>query len=149
MRQWGNICPLRRAAAQPGAREAISRLRPCGTAATDVRTALLIQFENHTRRNFSMKHWFLGVLAILTLVFTLTFPTAAPAAPPAPKPQPQPAASPAPEPHPEIREAIAALQRAREHMGHAAHDFGGHRADALHATDEAIRQLRICLQYDR
>ena len=96
-----------------------------------------------------MKNWLIGVLAILTLVFTLTFPTAASAAPPAPKPQPGAAASPTPEPHPEIRDAIAALQRAREHLNHAAHDFGGHRADALRASDEAIRQLRICLQYDR
>ncbi len=96
-----------------------------------------------------MKHWFIGSLAIVTLVFTLTFPTVAPAAPPAPRPQPAPAASPAPEPHPEIHEAIAALQRAREHLNHAAHDFGGHRVDALRATDEAIRQLKICLEYDR
>lgn len=96
-----------------------------------------------------MKHWFLAVLAVLILVFALTFPAAAPAAPPAPKPQPGAAASPAPEPHPEIHEAIASLQRARDHLQHAAHDFGGHREDALRATDEAIRQLRICLQYDR
>jgi hypothetical protein len=34
-------------------------------------------------------------------------------------------------------------------MEHAAHDFGGHRADALRATDDAIRQLEICLRYDR
>jgi len=92
-----------------------------------------------------MKKWFVGVLAVFTLMFSLTLPAAAPAAPAPPKP----AASPAPEPHPEIREAIAALQRAKEHMEHAAHDFGGHRVDALHATDEALRQLRICLQYDK
>ncbi len=42
--------------------------------------------------------------------------------------------------HPEIREAIRALERAKEHMQHAAHDFGGHRADALRACDEAIHQ---------
>jgi hypothetical protein len=34
-------------------------------------------------------------------------------------------------------------------MEHAAHDFGGHRADALRSTDDAIRQLEICLRYDR
>jgi hypothetical protein len=33
-------------------------------------------------------------------------------------------------------------------MEHAAHDFGGHRADALRATDEAIHQLELCLKYD-
>jgi len=31
----------------------------------------------------------------------------------------------------------------------AALDFGGHRVEALKATDEAIRQLEICLKYDK
>jgi hypothetical protein len=34
-------------------------------------------------------------------------------------------------------------------MDHAAHDFGGHKVEALRATDEAIRQLEICMQYDK
>jgi methionine aminopeptidase len=59
-----------------------------------------------------------------------------------------PTANPA-EPHPQIREAIAALRRAKEHMEHAAHDFGGHRVEAIRATDEAIRQLEECLRYDK
>ena len=53
------------------------------------------------------------------------------------------------EPHPQIKDALGALRRAKEHMEHAAHDFGGHRVDALKATDEAIRQLEICLKYDK
>jgi O-acetylhomoserine/O-acetylserine sulfhydrylase-like pyridoxal-dependent enzyme len=48
-----------------------------------------------------------------------------------------------------VRAAIRALERARNHMEHAAHDFGGHRKEAMAATDEAIKQLRIALQYDR
>jgi hypothetical protein len=32
---------------------------------------------------------------------------------------------------------------------HAAHDFGGHRVEAIRATDEAIHQLEECLKYDR
>src|SRR6266481_6007870 len=59
-----------------------------------------------------------------------------------------PAAAPA-ERHPEIREALGALRRAKEHMEHAAHDFGGHRVEALRATDEAIRQLDLCLKFDK
>jgi hypothetical protein len=96
-----------------------------------------------------MKHLILSLLATGILILTVAFSTAVFATPPANRPQPSPAATPAPEPHPEIREAIAALRRAREHMGHAAHDFGGHRVEALKATDEAIRQLQICLQYDK
>ena len=53
------------------------------------------------------------------------------------------------EPHPEIRKAIAALERAKYDLQHASHDFGGHRADALAATDKAIEQLKLALQYDK
>lgn len=51
--------------------------------------------------------------------------------------------------HPEIRRAIASLQSARTALQQANHDFGGHRAEALAACDNAIAQLRIALQYDR
>ena len=55
--------------------------------------------------------------------------------------------SPAAGKHPQIEDALAALRNAREHLEHAAHDFGGHRVDAIKAIDEAGRQLRICMQY--
>jgi transcription elongation GreA/GreB family factor len=51
--------------------------------------------------------------------------------------------------HPEIRQAIRALERAKDHLQKAAHDFGGHRAEALEACDNAIRQLKLALQYDK
>jgi len=41
------------------------------------------------------------------------------------------------------------LRRAKEHMEHAAHDFGGHRVEAIEATNQAIKQLEICLKYDK
>ncbi len=74
------------------------------------------------------------LLAAAVVLLALAFPLTTPANPP--------------ERHPEIRQAIASLRRAREHMEHAAHDFGGHRVEAIRATDEAIRQLEICLKYD-
>jgi hypothetical protein len=52
-------------------------------------------------------------------------------------------------PHPEIKRAIVALQRAKNAMQHAAHDFGGHRAAALVECDKAIAQLQLALQYDK
>jgi hypothetical protein len=55
--------------------------------------------------------------------------------------------SPAAGKHPQIEEALRALANAKGHLEHAAHDFGGHRVDAIRAIDEADRQLRICLQY--
>ncbi|HZT59956.1 MAG TPA: hypothetical protein VFA21_15205 [Pyrinomonadaceae bacterium] len=51
--------------------------------------------------------------------------------------------------HPEIRKAINALERARTDLQNAAHDFCGHRAEALEATDNALRQLRLALESDR
>ena len=53
------------------------------------------------------------------------------------------------EPHPEINSAIVALERAKFHLMHAAHDFGGHRVAAIAAIDRALRQLRLALQFDR
>jgi len=49
--------------------------------------------------------------------------------------------------HPRIARAIEALRDARAYMEAAPHDFGGHKADAIRATDEAIRQLNFALAY--
>jgi len=49
--------------------------------------------------------------------------------------------------HPRIATAIAALKDAREYMVAAPHDFGGHKAEAIRATDAAIRQLNLALAY--
>lgn len=50
--------------------------------------------------------------------------------------------------HREIHEAMEALRNAKAHLERAPHDFHGHRADAIHAIDEAQHQLEICMQYD-
>jgi hypothetical protein len=100
---------------------------------------------------------YVSLIAVSTLALALFMSVGTPAAPTtaaagAVRALPsQPAAEPAatPEPHPEIREAIAALRRAKDHMEHAAHDFGGHRVEAIKATDEAIRQLQDCLKFDK
>ena len=97
------------------------------------------------------------LLVLASMVLTFAFIASTPAAPskgnsPAaatPSPSPAPATATPAEPHPEIRAAIAALRKAKEHMEHAAHDFGGHRVDALKATDEAIQQLQLCLKFDK
>jgi hypothetical protein len=98
------------------------------------------------------------VFAALTLALALGFSVVAPAAPNAKPaataasslpavPQPTAAAEPVP-PHPEIRDAIESLRRAKAHMLMAAHDYHGHRDDAIRATDEAIRQLEICMRFE-
>jgi hypothetical protein len=76
-----------------------------------------------------MRNRMMSCLAVLALMLTLSLP------------------SPAFGHHPEIERALAALHDAKDALNHAAHDFGGHRVDALHAIDEAEHQLRICMQY--
>lgn len=104
-----------------------------------------------------MRLKFAGIVVLVALAIVLAYSVSAPAAPsttnaaavPSATAQPNATAANAAEPHPEIREAIAALRRAKGHMEHAAHDFGGHRVEALRATDDAIRQLEECLKFDK
>lgn len=104
-----------------------------------------------------MKTRIVGLLVLASFILAFAFIATAPAAPkkanapatPAASAQPaSPAAAPA-EKHPEIREALGALRRAKEHMEHAAHDFGGHRVEAIEATNRAIEQLELCLKFDK
>ncbi len=53
------------------------------------------------------------------------------------------------EPHPEINAAIRSLEHAKAHLQAAAHDFQGHRTDAIAAIDAALHQLHICMDYDK
>jgi hypothetical protein len=76
-----------------------------------------------------MKKKMMSVFAMVGLMLMLSMP------------------SPAFEGHPEIRAALESLHNAKVHLEQAKHDFHGHRADAIHAIDEATRQLEICLQY--
>jgi len=105
-----------------------------------------------------MKIRIVGVLAAASLILAFVFLVSTHAAPNKANTPATPAASALPatpaaatpaEPHPQIREALAALRRAKEHMEHAAHDFGGHRVEAIEATNKAIEQLEICLKYDK
>lgn len=101
-----------------------------------------------------MKTRIVSLLVLATLILAFTFIAAAPnkasvpATPAASALPATPAAVPA-ERHPEIREALESLRRAKEHMEHAAHDFGGHRVEAIEATDRAMKQLELCLKYDK
>jgi hypothetical protein len=49
--------------------------------------------------------------------------------------------------HPRINKAIISLQDAVEYMKAAPHDFGGHKADAIHASEEALHQLHMAMEY--
>jgi hypothetical protein len=53
------------------------------------------------------------------------------------------------EPHPHIHGAIVELEAARNELKTAAHDFGGHRVEAMRAIDGALKQLRLAQQFDK
>jgi hypothetical protein len=104
-----------------------------------------------------MKTRIVSLLALACLILAFEFIAAAPAAPSKANLPATPAASalaatpeatPA-EKHPEIHEALESLRRAKAHMEHAAHDFGGHRVEAIEATNQAIKQLELCLKFDK
>jgi hypothetical protein len=54
-------------------------------------------------------------------------------------------APPPPEPHPHIHAAIGELREAQGELRTAAHDFCGHRKEALEATNRALKQLQLAL----
>ncbi|MGH9432447.1 MAG: hypothetical protein ACRD3T_12980 [Terriglobia bacterium] len=49
--------------------------------------------------------------------------------------------------HPEMQAALRALDSARHHLNHAATVYGGHRGNALKATDQAIHEIHAALDY--
>jgi hypothetical protein len=58
-------------------------------------------------------------------------------------------APPPPEPHPHIHAAIGELREAEGELRTAAHDFCGHRKEAMEITHRAIKQLQEALDCDR
>lgn len=53
------------------------------------------------------------------------------------------------EPHPHLAAAITELQAARQELQTAANDFGGHKAKAIKAVDNAIKQLKEAQKFDK
>ncbi len=102
-----------------------------------------------------MKVRILGVVVLTALIVAVAFSVSVPAAPKAGNATALPTRAATAVPanaipdHPEIRDAMGSLRHAKEHLEHAAHDFGGHRVEAIRAIDEANHQLEICLKYDR
>ena len=82
----------------------------------------------------------LSIIPAVALTLALSVPALAAGSKAPLKSDPTKVAAPAPpEEHPQIRAALAALRNSKEHLEHAAHDFGGHRVEAIKAIDEAIR----------
>lgn len=88
-----------------------------------------------------MKARALTVFTVSLFALALVLTAAAPGVPATP--------TPVPEEHPQIHDAIGALRNAKNHLEHAKHDFGGHRAAAISSINSSLEQLEICLKYDR
>jgi hypothetical protein len=88
-----------------------------------------------------------AALAAASMIAVVAVNRTSPASPVAAPGASAPSAA-AAEPHPKIRAAIRALQAAKADLQAAAHDFKGHRVDAIKAIDAAIVQLNLALQAD-
>jgi hypothetical protein len=51
--------------------------------------------------------------------------------------------------HPHIRAAIRELREAKNELENAAHDFGGHRVQAIKDIDQTVKQLEKALKFDK
>jgi hypothetical protein len=72
-----------------------------------------------------------GPFVLLLTVGTIAVPRAANTAPP-------------PE-YPHMRAAANELREAKNELEHAAHDFCGHRAEAVRATDAALKEINAAI----
>ncbi len=94
-----------------------------------------------------MKTKLCAVLTAAAMTFALTLPLAAQEQPTAKIKRVQMKEE--RERHPEIHAAMNHLREAKQNLEHAAHDFGGHRANALKHVNEALEECRLALEFDK
>ena len=51
--------------------------------------------------------------------------------------------------HAKLVAAINSLEAAKSELEHSQKDFGGHKRDALEAINNALKQLRLALQFEK
>jgi len=51
--------------------------------------------------------------------------------------------------YPKIRAAIASLEAAKAELQNSGGDFGGHKQDAVDAVNDALKRLRLALQFEK
>jgi flavorubredoxin len=82
-----------------------------------------------------MKAWKLSILALVVGVLMLSQPHAI---------------AKGPEQHPVIQKAIQQLETVRNELqNQAAHDFQGHRENAIKHINQALQELNLALQVDK
>ena len=93
-----------------------------------------------------MNNHLCAVFTAAALAFTISLPAAAQEKDAAKLHRVQMAGK---EKHPEINAAIVHLREAKQNLEHAAHDFGGHRVNALKHVNEALEECRMALEADK
>lgn len=103
------------------------------------------------RRKWSIALLSLALAGAGTAMFASAQQTPSPQTPPpAPAPdKPAPKGEPKEEKHPRLQRAIEELRAVKLHLEKAPHDFGGHRAEAVKAVTEAIKQLELAVKFDK
>jgi hypothetical protein len=51
--------------------------------------------------------------------------------------------------YPKIRTAIASLEAAKAELQNSSKDFGGHKQEAIDAVNDALKRLRLALQFEK
>jgi hypothetical protein len=51
--------------------------------------------------------------------------------------------------YPRTRSAIASLEAAKAELEHSNKNFGGHKQDAIEAINDALKRLRLALQFEK
>ena len=51
--------------------------------------------------------------------------------------------------YPKIRAAIASLEAAKAELENSNKDFGGHKQEAINAINDALKRLRLALQFEK
>ena len=92
------------------------------------------------------------LLMITAITLILALPAMAASSPAPAKSRVHAKVAPAPAPaeeHPQIRAVWRPYATRKNTLNTLPTIFGGHRVEAIHAIDEAIRQPEICLKYDK
>jgi len=87
------------------------------------------------------------LLALLMAAVLGLFPQTGPAQ--SRKPRTSKPATLKPMNYPKVRAAIASLEAARSEFEQTDKDFGGHRKEAIEALDNALKKLRLALQFEK
>jgi hypothetical protein len=96
-------------------------------------------------KNIALLTLVIVTTVMLTLAFTAVAAPSTPAPPAAVFTTPVPTiVAPPDDPHPHIHAALEAMHHAKEELDSAAHDFHGHRVEAIKHLDAAIHEAEIC-----